>query len=124
MLGPIDTIRVFTTDLPKAIAFYRDALEMKLAISDETMAIFANGETKLMLEAIDPQDEDEAMELVGRLTGISFAVADIRAAYAALSDKKVRFDGRPELQPWGGALAYFFDTDDNILTLIQYPLPD
>ena len=85
---------------------------------------FANGETKLMLEAIDPQDEDEAIELVGRLTGISFAVADIRAAYAALSDKKVRFDGRPELQPWGGALAYFFDTDDNILTLIQYPLPD
>ena len=67
MLGPIDTIRVFTTDLPKAIAFYRDALEMKLAISDETMAIFANGETKLMLEAIDPQDEDEAIELVGRL---------------------------------------------------------
>ncbi len=58
------------------------------------------------------------------LTGIAFAVADIRAAYAALSDKKVRFDGRPELQPWGWALAYFFDTDDNILTLIQYPLPD
>ena len=123
MLGPVDTVRLFTRDLDKALAFYRDKLEMEPAIADEGMAIFATGSAKLMLEVLD-DDEDEADELVGRFTGISFAVEDIRGTVAALQAKKVTFDGRPELQPWGGALAHFFDADGNILTLVQYPRPD
>lgn len=123
MLGPIDTIRVFTGNLVDATAFYRDALGMKLAIEDEAMAVFDTGGTKLMLEVIDPEEEGAA-ELVGRFTGLSFAVRDIRAAFAGLSERGVSFDGRPEIQPWGGALAHFFDPDGNVLTLVQYPLPE
>lgn len=123
MLGPIDTIRIFTQDLGAALSFYRDKLEMTPAIEDEHMALFDTGSAKLMLEAIDPE-EDTAEELVGRFTGISFAVSDIRGAFAALEKAGVSFDGRPELQPWGGALAHFFDPDGNVLTLVQYPLPD
>lgn len=123
MLGPIDTIRIFTTDLARARDFYRDALGMTLAIDDEAMAIFDTGGTKLMLEAVEPEEEGAA-DLVGRFTGVSFAVRDIRAAFAGLTERGVSFDGRPELQPWGGALAHFFDPDGNVLTLVQYPLPD
>ena len=124
MLGPVDTVRMFTRDLGKALAFYREKLEMEPAISDEGMAIFATGSAKLMLEVIHDDDDEAAEELVGRFTGVSFAVEDIRGAVAALQAKKVVFDGRPELQPWGGALAHFFDADGNVLTLVQYPRPD
>jgi len=125
MLGPIDTIRIFTADLTKALPFYRDRLGMTPAITEDVVAIFDTGSVKLVLEAIDKVDDpEEADELVGRFTGISFATPDIRASGAAMEAKGVVFDGRPELQPWGGALANFFDPDGNILTLIQYPLPD
>jgi predicted enzyme related to lactoylglutathione lyase len=124
MLGPIDTVRIFTDDLTRAVAFYRDTLDKGPAVADETMAVFDTGSVKLMIEAVDPEDSIEEDELVGRFTGVTFAVNDIRAAYAALSDKGVRFDGRPEIQPWGGALAHFFDADGNVLTLVQYPKPD
>lgn len=123
MLGPIDTVRLFTKDLDKALAFYRDMLEMEPAIADEAMAIFVTGSVKLMVELIDEEDA-AAEDLVGRLTGVSFAVEDIRGAVAALSAKNVSFEGRPEVQPWGGALAHFFDADGNVLTLVQYPRPD
>lgn len=121
MLGPIDTIRLFTKNAAKAAAFYRDALGLREAVSDDAIAVFDTGGTKLMLEAVDGAD---AEDLVGRFTGVSFAVADIRAAVSTLDAKGVKFDGRPELQPWGGALAHFFDPDGNILTLVQYPSPD
>lgn len=121
MLGPIDTVRLFTANTAKAAAFYRDALGLREAVSDEAIAVFDTGGAKLMLESVEGEDVDE---LVGRFTGVSFAVTDIRAAVAALESKGVKFDGRPELQPWGGALAHFFDPDGNILTLVQYPTPD
>jgi catechol 2,3-dioxygenase-like lactoylglutathione lyase family enzyme len=123
MLGPIDTVRLFTDDTARAAAFYRDALGLKEVVSDEGLAIFDTGSAKLMLEAIDPEDA-EGDDLIGRFTGVSFAVADIRGTVSALEAKGVTFDGRPELQPWGGALAHFFDPDGNILTLVQYPTPD
>ena len=31
------------------------------------------------------------------------------------------FDGLPEAQEWGGALAFFYDPDGNVLTLVEYP---
>ena len=31
------------------------------------------------------------------------------------------FDGFPEAQEWGGALAFFYDPDGNVLTLVEYP---
>lgn len=125
MLGPIDTVRLFTADLDRALAFYRDRLGMEPAIADDAMAIFDTGSAKLMLEVVDPEEDAEAAdELIGRFTGVSFAVNDIRAAHAGLSERGVTFDGRPELQPWGGALAHFFDADGNVLTLVQYPSAD
>ena len=123
MLGTIDTIRMFVFDLKKSIPFYAEVLGKDPAFQDEDCAIFQSGTVKLMLERVQPDDVDEE-EMVGRFTGISFAVQDIRKAFAELLARKVQFDGRPEIQPWGGALAHFFDPDGNVLTLVQYPTPD
>lgn len=124
MLGPIDAIRLFTADIGRATSFYEIILGRAPAVADEAMAIFDTGSTKLIIELIDEEDGDDADELIGRFAGVSFAVPDIRAAHKQLSDAGVTFDGRPEIQPWGGALAHFFDPDGNVLTLVQYPLPD
>jgi predicted enzyme related to lactoylglutathione lyase len=59
--------------------------------------------------------------MVGRFTGVSFAVEDIKATYKDLKAKGVDFEGKPEMEEWGGALAHFRDPANNVFTLIQYP---
>ena len=61
-----------------------------------------------------------AAELVGRFTGISFAVADIDSACRRLVDGGATV-GDPEPQGWGGILATIADPDGNRLQLVQYP---
>lgn len=122
MPAPIGAVRVFVRDVAKARPFYEDQFGLTVVGSDDSVAIFETGQAKLMVEEIDPS-EPEADELVGRLTGICFTVEDIRGAYAELAERGVSFDDRPEIQPWGGALAHFFDPDGNVLTLVQFPEP-
>jgi predicted enzyme related to lactoylglutathione lyase len=61
--------------------------------------------------------------LVGRFTGISFAVDDIAAEHSRLAAAGVPFDGAPELQAWGGWLATLRDPAGNQFQLVSYPKP-
>lgn len=119
-LGPIEAVRVFTADTGKAVPFYRDALGLTLIHEADGLAIFDTGQAKLILEQVDP-DEAEVAALVGRFAGVSFTVPDVEAAYSALTDRGVVFDGAPEPQDWGGVLAHLRDPDGNVLSLVQYP---
>ena len=65
-----------------------------------------------------PEDEQR---LVGRFTGLSFAVPSVEATYRELLAQGVRFIEAPETQPWGGVLATFQDPEGNAFQLAQYP---
>ena len=120
MLQGIDAVRVFTKDFARARQFYAEILELMPVFAEGDVAMFDTGETKLLLEGVDPADP-EALGYVGRFTGISFRVTDAAAAEAVLSRRGVRFDGAPETQAWGGTLAHFLDPDGNVLTLVSGP---
>jgi catechol 2,3-dioxygenase-like lactoylglutathione lyase family enzyme len=115
-----DTVRVFVSDLARAISFYRDALGIPLDVdgNDGGFAIFRPGGMSLLIEVVTDEDA-EAAKLVGRFVGLSFRVDDVAVAYEELSRRGVRFDGGPETQPWGGTLAHFYDPDRNVLTLVE-----
>ncbi len=117
-LGALDAVRVFTRDFPRAEAFYRDTLGLKVLYSETDFCVFDTGATKLVLEAQSP-DDPETEALVGRFAAISFTVTAIDDVIADLRGKGVAFDGEPERQDWGGTLAHFFDPDGNTLTLVQ-----
>ena len=110
-------VRVFVTDMDRALAFYRDTLGWPVKVSDDGFAVFGAGGADVVVETGDPADAEEAA-LIGRFTGISFAVDDIEHAHRLLSEAGVRFDGPPQAQDWGGTLAHFFDPDGNTLTLV------
>lgn len=114
-------VRVFTADLRRAVDFYTNRLGMKPDAIDEAegFALFPAGQATLLLESINPDDE-EAADLVGRFVGASFEVDDIHGVYDSLSSRGVRFSQTPQKQSWGGTLTHFFDSDDNLLTLVQY----
>jgi predicted enzyme related to lactoylglutathione lyase len=76
---------------------------------------------QLIIEPVSSAAPKEEQDLVGRFTGMSFAVASISAKYVELCAKGVHFTGEPEAQAWGGVLATFRGPAGNELQLVQAP---
>ena len=113
--------RVFVTDLGRSIEWYRNVIGASTTAEDldAGYAVFDVG-ADLVLEVVGADSEISAGDLIGRFTGLSFAVADVRATFAALA-AEADVVGEPELQTWGGTLATIADLDGNQIQLVQYP---
>lgn len=115
----LNAVRLFVTDLPPALAFYRDVLGLPLRSAGDDYALFDAGGVDIVVE---PSATDErGRPLAGRFTGLSFGVEDAQAAHARLAALGVRLHGPPELQLWGGVLVTFEDPAGNELQLVQLP---
>lgn len=125
-------VRIFVTDLQRALHFYKNVLRLKLrsgSVSDGYL-VFSAGQTgSLIIESADhgtagteadAHAEKNERHLVGRFTGISFSVTNMFNAYNYFAQQNVAVAGPPEIQSWGGTLLTFFDPDGNRLTLVQY----
>ncbi|QPF76284.1 glyoxalase/bleomycin resistance/dioxygenase family protein [Roseateles sp. DAIF2] len=119
----LSAVRLFVRELAPARVFYQQALglELRLDQPQQGFCLFRSAGLDLLLERVPPEAPAEEQALVGRFTGLSFRVEDIRASHAALGAGGVRFDGEPELQAWGGWLATLFDPAGNGLQLVQPP---
>ncbi|HMK90510.1 MAG TPA: VOC family protein [Methylocystis sp.] len=117
----IGAVRVFVDDLEAARRFYADTLGLKPLWDYKDIAIgFDVGQAPLIVELVGRDADPEDDEVVGRFVGLSLQVDDISAVYADLSAKGVRFLGPPERQDWGGILAHFRDSSNNVLTLLGF----
>ncbi len=112
-------VRIWVSDLARAVAFYRDTLGMPLFFESQEMgwAQVEAGGAYLGLERADAEDT-EAQSRVGRFVGASLSVDDIEACHKTLAARGVQFVQTPAKQPWGGWLAHFRDPDGNVLTLL------
>ena len=129
-LLPLHQVALACADLPRAIAFYRDALGLRLIAQFDPpgLAFFALGETtRLLLE------RDATAKPGGAV--LYFRVADVLAAHSALADRGVAFDQPPhaihhDADGTFGArgetewMAFFRDPDGNVLALAaRVPAP-
>jgi predicted enzyme related to lactoylglutathione lyase len=115
-------VRIFVRDLAAAQRFYRDVLGLASRGADASQGycVFDSGGAQVVIESVAADAPADEKALVGRLTGLSFAVSDITAAYERLRSREVHFAGAPEAQAWGGILATFVDPSGNELQLVQY----
>lgn len=109
-------ITVWTEDLERLVAFYRDTLGLTLRGHKEGWANFEWGSLRLNLGLHDgvkgrAQDPYRIM--------ISFGVTDIHHEHRRLSEQGVEFVRPPEQEHWGGWVATFLDPDGNMLQLLQ-----
>jgi methylmalonyl-CoA/ethylmalonyl-CoA epimerase len=116
-----------SSDLARSVAFYRDALGLRLIaeFSPPGLAFFALGNTRLLVDA--------AAEAAGAETQLAsgvlyFRVSDIHAAASELRARGVTLDSEPHLifrdaaGTFGAAseeewMAFFRDPDGNVLAL-------
>ncbi len=116
-------VRVFVSDLERALKFYIQTLGLESAFVDNEMgwAQLKTEGTTLALEQISAAD-NETNQLIGRYLGVSLSVdEDLENIYKDLSAKGIPFSGPPQVMPWGGLMTQISDPDDNVLTLMESP---
>jgi catechol 2,3-dioxygenase-like lactoylglutathione lyase family enzyme len=114
-LSAIGQIAITVTDVERAIRFYRDSLGMKFLFQVPNLGFFDCGGIRLMLSGADRAETNGSV--------IYFRVPDIQAAYAALKERGVTFEGEPHVVArmpdhdlW---MAFLRDTDRNLLGLMS-----
>jgi len=115
-LDEIGQIAVNVENLPRATAFYRDALGMKLLFQAAGMAFFRCGTVRLMLSV------PESAEFAQRSSILYFRVADVESAHRQLAARGVEFIRPPQFvhrsetsELW---MAFFRDSEQNTLALM------
>ena len=116
-LARIGQIAVVVHDLPRAVAFYRDVLGMRLLFeAPPGMAFFDCGGIRLMLSL--PEGDVNRRAAI-----IYYRVEDIQQAAAVLGARGVVFDQPPHVVArlphadlWMG---FFHDVDDNLLAIMS-----
>jgi catechol 2,3-dioxygenase-like lactoylglutathione lyase family enzyme len=122
-LNGITDIALFVSDLPRAIAFYRDRLDLELRRLDAGFAEFRMEGTILALwEEADARRNLELGDATRRGPHAMVAIrmdspAAVDAAHARLAARGVTFRAPPRTYPWRAHAAYFSDPDDNLWEL-------
>jgi methylmalonyl-CoA/ethylmalonyl-CoA epimerase len=118
-LGPIGQIAYTVSNIPKAVAFYRDALGLKLLFeAPPGLAFFDCAGIRLMLSR--PEGD---FKPGGSSTVMYFRISDIEDTHKALKARAVSFVDDPHLiakmpdhELW---MCFFKDPDGHTLALME-----
>jgi len=110
-------VNVFVSDLVRAVDFYGTVLGLDIQYQSPEYG-YASLTTRGLRVGLAVPGPDQ-QDLVGRHTGIGFAVADLASEHGRLAGLAVNFPMPPTEQPWGGFMALFTDPDGNVFYLDQ-----
>ncbi len=117
LMRSIGQIAINTHDIPRAVAFYRDALGLEYLFEAGPLAFFRCGDVRIMLSVAESSEFDHPS------SPIYFRVDDIHAARAELASRGVPFEDEPhliaELQDHDLWMTFFRDPDRNYLALMS-----
>ena len=119
LLTAIGQIAVRATDLPRAVAFYRDVLGLTFLFqAPPGLAFFQCGSVQLMLSGAESPEFDHAASV------LYFTVADIDAAHRTLAGRGVAFRDQPhQIHQTGGKalwMTFFNDSEGNVFALMSW----
>ena len=117
-LGDIGQIAIVIQDLPRATAFYRDALGLPFLFEAPGLAFFQAGSVRLMLSRAEDPELDHPSSI------LYFNVEDILEAHRALAGRGVHFRHPPHAVHNAGDrslwIADFEDSEKNIFALMAW----
>ncbi len=118
MINALAGVTLWTDDLERLVAFYRDTLGLKMRSDHGDFVNFELGSARLNLglhDRVSGQSRDPFRVMV------HLEVDDIHGLYQRLSEQNVEFIRVPEQEEWGGWIATLLDPDGNVLQLLQLP---
>ncbi|HLF08915.1 MAG TPA: VOC family protein [Dehalococcoidia bacterium] len=118
MIQGLAGVIIWTVDLDRLVAFYRDTLGLTPHSVRPDFVAFSFGDVRLSLgrhsEVTGPSRDPYRIM-------VNLAVEDIQAVTVRLRQRGVAFVREPEQEQWGGWVATFRDPDGNLLQLLQQP---
>jgi predicted enzyme related to lactoylglutathione lyase len=110
-------ISIIVHDLPRATAFYRDALGLPLLFTASNMAFFDCGGVRLMLGPAETPELDHPSSI------LFYRVSDIQAAHQRLLEAGVKIEAPPRLiapmKAYDLWMVAFRDSEGNIMQLMS-----
>lgn len=108
-------VSITVRDLSRAVAFYRDVLEMQYIWETNGMAFFQCGEVRLMLSLPENSEFDHPSSV------LYYNVEDINETYNDLLSRGVEFQSKPheigKLSDNTIMMAFFSDTEGNLVAI-------
>jgi methylmalonyl-CoA/ethylmalonyl-CoA epimerase len=118
LLQKIGQISIRVHDLDRAVAFYKDVLELPLLFAVPNLAFFDAGGVRLMLGRPEKPELDHPSSI------LYFEVDDVPAVHRTLKERGVRFEEEPQLVArlpqhdlW---MAFLRDSEDNLLAIMRH----
>ena len=118
MIQNLAGVIIWTDDLERLSAFYRDVLGLTLHSVRPDFVAFSFGDVRLSLGK-HRQVSGPARDPYRIM--INLGTTDMHRLYRRLEARGVTFIRAPEQEQWGGWVATFADPDGNILQLLQQP---
>lgn len=112
-LSQITAVMLGVSDIPAALAFYRDKLGLKVIMQESQIALLQCGTVMLGLNRGLAQS---APQIVGA-TEVVFRVESVRAVRSGLIDKGVAFLDEPRQVTPTDWVAHFRDVDGHLLSV-------
>jgi predicted enzyme related to lactoylglutathione lyase len=113
MSTTLHSVAIFVTDLERARIFYEDQLGLPVNKAGSFGFEFLDQSPHI---GVHPAQHPDALALVGRHTGLTFAVTGLLDFCSMLGEKGVRFIAEPTQQGFG-IMALVADPDGNIMAL-------
>jgi catechol 2,3-dioxygenase-like lactoylglutathione lyase family enzyme len=122
--GSIGAITIFTEDLARSRAFYRDVFGKSVIFEDANSAVFKFGETVINVLAVPAAGELVAPGTVapggaGVRAVMTVEVDDVDAVCAELAQRRVQLLNGPMNRPWGLRTASFIDPGGHVWEIAQ-----
>lgn len=122
---PVRDICVFTGDLARAVAFWRDTVGLIPRQINDHFADFETGGARIAFWDRKHFAAHIGLSPGASADGVMVAVeyedsAALDAAFQALSARGVVFAGPPRLYDWGAHACYFADPDGTIVELYSF----
>lgn len=118
LLGPIGQIAIRAKDLPRATAFYRDALGLPFLFAAPGLAFFQVGGVRLMLGGAESAEFDHASSV------LYFDVTDILAVHRTLAGRGVHFRDEPHAVHRQGDralwMSFLDDGEGNLFAIMEW----
>ncbi|MFC0216480.1 VOC family protein [Paenibacillus chartarius] len=122
-LTQLGQVSVPVKDLSRAVAFYRDTLELPLLFQTGNMAFFQLGAVRLLLSFAENAEFDHPSSV------LYYSVPDIHTAYELLRSRNVPLLGEPhaigrlgDRETW---MAFFRDSENNVMAIMsEVPVSD
>jgi lactoylglutathione lyase len=113
MLMRLNYVIVYTSDMQRSIAFYRDQLGFPVKMESPGWTEFHTGATTLALHHAKPADRPRVAhgETKAGEAHLGIEVLDIEKFYEEKKKKGVEFTMPPSLREFGRKLAIFVDPD-------------